>query len=117
MTQKNVSIVDELDQLLDRECEVLLTADFPAFPSILKKKTDLIDRLAASRSEHGTLERLSHKASRNQSLLDEAMAGLRSAAKLLAELKKSRRTIDTYDYMGKRKTLTPDAKVSVEKKA
>lgn len=117
MPDIGASIVERLESLIDEEKEALLKGDLPALPGILDEKIQIFDDLENHGARRSDLERLSEKAERNQKLLDEALAGIRSTAQSLTQLRQARRSIETYDFMGRKRTLTPDADMSVEKKA
>ena len=117
MTMSETEATTRLERLLDEEKLALLNADFAKLPDILARKTDLMEAWEQSAPSAEDLASLSEKAITNQSLLDEAMAGIRSTTRLLAQFRTARQSIDTYDFMGRRHSLVPNVDMSVEKKA
>lgn len=106
-----------LDALLNQEKQALLNAQFTDLPKILEEKIQLISLLEKAPANEEALHELKTKILQNQVLLDEAMAAIRSTAQRIADLRISRRSVSTYNHMGQKRTLQPDADISVEKKA
>ena len=95
-----------LDTLLEREKQALLTGVFDDLPEICREKTRLLEALEGLPPEERTsLDQLQRAANRNQELLGSALAGIRDVAKRMAQLRKVRDTLDTYDANGKKSSL------------
>lgn len=116
MTLENHAL-ERLDALLDTEHAALLSSDFKSLPAVLSEKLEVTELINIVGDKNSNLQGLKEKIYRNQLLLDEAMAGMRASAQLLTQLRKARRSVDTYDHLGNRKTLRPDTQVSFVKKA
>lgn len=111
-------IFDALDDLLDEEKTALLEGNLDHVARLLETKETLIDGLSVlEEGEAQSLQQLDKKVRRNQVLLDSALAGIRSVAERLAALRRVRRSLDTYDEKGVRKTIDMVADKSVEKRA
>ena len=111
-------VIDALDDLLEMERSALLNGDFDTIARLLERKETLIEKLSlldAAASQ--PLEMLSDKIKRNQVLLDQALEGIRTVASRLAELRRIKSSLDTYDASGVRKTIEIAADISVEKRA
>lgn len=119
MTIKDFAeVIEALDELLDQEKAALLKGDLDQVSRLLEQKEALIENL--SRLEEGeirTLEDLNNKVKRNQALLDHALAGIKSVATRLADLRRVRSSLDTYDQHGSRQTIDMKAEKTVEKRA
>ncbi len=119
MTQHDAqALIDDLDTLLDRERQALIDGDLEFLARILTHKQGLIDNINAM----GTLERkhLAHvhdKVTRNQALLNSAMEGIRAVADRMADLRRVRHGLETYDRSGRRKRFEMQASPGVEKRA
>ncbi|MDW3223549.1 MAG: flagellar biosynthesis protein FlgN [Paracoccaceae bacterium] len=111
-------VIDALDDVLEAERDALLIGNLDEVGRLLERKETLIDDL--SRLEFSSpepLEGLNSKVIRNQALLDQALAGIRTVARRLAAMRRVRSSLDTYDENGTRHTIdiTPDG--VVEKRA
>lgn len=112
------TLIRELDALLDVERHALLDGDLETLAGLVEKKEQLIDAL--NRAEFGDAESLlpmNRKVERNQILLEQALSGIRSVARKLAEIRQTRKSFDTYDRMGHKNRIQPDSETSVEKRA
>lgn len=118
MTDTHDTLIRKLDALLDIERQALLSGDLSALEDIVDDKENLIDALnAAEFAEPEPIADVSEKVKRNQVLLEEALQGIRSVAKKLAELRRARREFDTYNQLGQKRRIEGDAETSVEKRA
>lgn len=112
------ALIRKLDELLDIERQALLNGNLEALADIVDEKETLIDALNAL--EFGTPEDIApvnEKVERNQVLLEQALQGIRSVARRLADIRQSRKTFDTYDRMGHKNKIEGDSETSVEKRA
>ncbi len=118
MKTDHVTLIRELDALLDIERRALLDGDLEALAGLVEEKEQLIDAL--NRAEFATedsLAPMNEKVQRNQALLEQALSGIRSVAKRLADIRQARKSFDTYDRLGHRNRIQPDSETSVEKRA
>lgn len=113
------NLIDKLDELLDVERRALLNGELDAIAAIAGEKERLIDALNAMEPEgrQPALQDLQNKVSRNQVLLDGALQGIRKVAARLAALRRIRRTLETYDAMGRKQTIQGEVEHKVEKRA
>lgn len=112
------TLIRALDALLDVERRALLDGDLDTLAGLIEEKEQLIDAL--NKLEFATEESLvpmNDKVKRNQALLEQALSGIRTVAKKLADIRQTRKSFDTYDRMGHRNRIEPDAETSVEKRA
>ena len=111
-------LLNELDQLLDREREALLTGKLDEMSRSLTLKEDLIERLnAAGGDDQDRLADVQDKLTRNQHLMSGALDGIRAVADRMAALRQVRQGLQTYDQAGRRAQLTTPSDSSVEKRA
>lgn len=119
MTDRTSScVMSDLDELLDQEREALLVGKLDTIRRLIDRKEALIDELSALEAvDTAELIVLNEKVKRNQDLLDSALAGIRSVASRLAAMRRVRRTLDTYDADGKKRSIALSKDGSVEKRA
>ena len=111
------TLVDALDDLLEAERDALLKGDLDAIAGLLERKECLIDALNDPELEAAPLEGLQAKVTRNQALLDGALQGIRRAAARMAALRRVRRSLETYDEDGRKRTIEGEVVRKVEKRA
>lgn len=117
MTPENTDFF-ALDTLLDQERSCLLDGDLEALGSLLPAKEQLVDLLLqGGRLNKDSLAPIKGKLERNQSLLDGAMDGIKAVADRLAALRQVRTALDTYDAMGRKKSVATQAAPLMEKRA
>ena len=110
--------LDALNGLLDAERRALLAGDLDALSDLLKDKEELIEAMNAARHHDADgLRRLDAKVQRNQLLLDGALEGIRSVASRVAELRKLRHSLETYDARGQKRSIELSVESSLEKRA
>ncbi|MGR3373859.1 hypothetical protein [Pseudooceanicola nanhaiensis] len=117
MTDETTRIFDALDALLERERLALLQGRLELLSDILAEKEGLIDRLTERPLGGDELTTLRGKAERNQELMDNTLRGIRSVASRLGTLRRLRRSLETYDQAGRRKTIVTQGGSQVEKRA
>ena len=102
-----MSIVSELEKILEDEQRHLLTGNFDGLQSLVEKKTRLATRLAKKKPElSGEIyQELSRKAAQNEALLDAARRGLQSAMSQLKQLSDGE-SQKTYSKEGFRTSLS-----------
>lgn len=111
-------VIDALDDLLEAERAALLVGDLDEIGRLLERKETLIDELATLEdAEAKPLEALNAKVKRNQALLDQALEGIRAVSKRLAELRRVRNSLETYDEKGERHKIDVSPDSSLEKRA
>lgn len=117
-TETAQSVIEELDQLLDRERQALLAGDLEQIARILVLKEALIDQINAfDAAERDNLERVHDKLTRNQTLLKGAMEGIRAVADRMADLRRVRQGLETYDRSGRKTRHDTQPNSNVEKRA
>ncbi|MEO1139471.1 MAG: flagellar protein FlgN [Pseudomonadota bacterium] len=119
MTRKSAqSLIEQLDDLLDIERRALLAGDLDQITRLIEQKEALIDGLSGldTQSEEPMLG-LQEKLMRNQVLLDGALQGIRRASSRMAAVRHVRRTLETYDEDGRKRTIEGQIVHKVEKRA
>ncbi|MBB97789.1 MAG: flagellar biosynthesis protein FlgN [Rhodobacteraceae bacterium] len=112
------SLIERLDTLLDAERRALVAGDLDTLAQLHDDKENLISSLnALDRIEAESLQHVRKKMSRNQDLLSSAMEGIRSVADRMAELRKVRQSLATYDRDGKRHQIPTPTEQKLEKRA
>lgn len=113
-----IAIMDALEDLLDAERAALLVGKLDEVSRMHTQKERLIDALNTHVPENRThFESLHRKVERNQVLLNSALNGIRSVARRLSAIKQVRQSLDTYDSLGKKKTVDVRPGGSLEKRA
>ena len=111
-------LISELDALLDRERRALTGGDLESLSDLFMRKEAIIGRLGAlSLADPGQLDPLRDKMIRNRVLLDSALEGIRAVAGRMAELRRVRRGLDTYDRSGQRSSADTALRPNVERRA
>ena len=117
-TETAQDIINRLDELLELERAALLQGELDKIPNLLEEKERLIDALnAAQPEEESGLEELQLKVERNQVLLDGALQGIRKVAARMAAFRRIRRSLETYDETGRKRTIQGEVERRVEKRA
>lgn len=112
------ALIDRLDDILDRERKALTSGGLDLLADLMVEKDEVIDKITAMESlEHGRLAIVREKVHRNQALLDSALAGIRAVAGRIAELRKVRSSLETYDRAGRKTRFRTQTESSVEKRA
>lgn len=110
--------LDELNTILDRERQALLTGDLERLTGLLAPKEDLLTLIGDLKlTDTAMIEEMNSKLRRNQQLLDGALDGIRSVAARLASLRDSTGAFETYGADGKRRDLPVSPDTSVERRA
>lgn len=107
----------QLDTLLDTERAALLGGDLRTIAAGVAEKERLIAALEALGTPHAELAGLQAKVIRNQALFDGALQGIRSVALRIANFRRIRKSMDTYDQQGRKQTIPGDVVRKVEKRA
>lgn len=112
------NIINRLDELLELERSALLSGELDKIPGFLEEKESLVDGLnAIEPSGKVGLQDLQTKVERNQALLDGALQGIRKVASRMAAFRRIRRSLETYDESGRKKTIQGEVEHRVEKRA
>ncbi len=111
-------LIDELDTLLDRERQALIDGDLELLGRMLTHKQGLIENINAMDAlERERLTDIHNKVTRNQALLNSAMEGIRAVANRMADLRRVRQGLETYDQSGRKTRFETQNLSSVEKRA
>ncbi|MCR9127615.1 MAG: flagellar export chaperone FlgN [Rhodobacteraceae bacterium] len=111
-------LIDMLDDLLDEERSALVAGDLERIGRIVARKESLVDalnRIDAMQAQD--IAGLQEKFRRNQSLLNEALAGIRAVSQRMTALRRVRASLDTYDSNGRRQSFADAQIPSVERRA
>lgn len=114
----NSDLIRELEGLLDLERKALIEGQLDQLGRMLSEKERLIESVgldAIARSDQ--MLRLRKKVERNQALLESAADGVRSVINRMAELRRVRRGLNTYDASGRRNCYPVRVQAQLEKKA
>ncbi|MFU1478146.1 hypothetical protein ACM25N_10750 [Roseovarius sp. C7] len=109
--------MDELTDLLEAEHRALVEGDLPGIAALVERKAALIAALDTAPARPGDLHRLRAAIDRNQNLLQGASEGIRKVSQRLADLRRTRDTLETYGRDGKRETIPARHKKTIEKRA
>ena len=109
--------LDRLGDVLDAEEDALLVGDYDAVETMLPDKENLIGQLNDDPPEdEAALRWLRDKIARNQTLLDNAMNGVRTVATRMKELQRARDRFETYDQSGQRQSIDTRVYTKLEKR-
>ncbi len=110
------SVVDALDDLLNRERQAILTGNLDALSRYLPEKTRLLERLAGSTDDVVRLGRLRDKVDRNQALLAAVARGIKSVSRRIESMNSPATSLRTYEKGGDFQELQVNS-TSLEKRA
>lgn len=117
-TESARDLVGALEDILETERAALLKGDVDAMTRLAENKERLIDLLNARTDlPHTELIRLHDKISRNQSLMNSALEGIRAVAARMSEMRQVRQALHTYDRSGSIRKIINDAARQIEKRA
>ena len=118
MADRDIAILDELNDLLETERAALLAGDIDAVGRVLDTKEKLLRDLAeCAASDTEGLDEIRIKITRNQELIESAMKGIEAVAQRFAAIRKVRRSLETYDRSGRRKMIDISPGGRLEKRA
>ena len=119
MPQHNSNnLISQIHALLEKEHNALVNGNLDMLVKLLDQKQTLVDALNASPlSDVGRLRGLQTKAIRNQAMLESATRGIKSVSNRLSTLQKVRKSLESYDASGKKRTITGSQKNTLEKRA
>lgn len=111
-------LIDALDQLLDNERQALIQGNLEKISDLIAVKQSLFDQInALDVGGRNELEAVQKKVTRNQALLSSALEGIRAVASRMADLRRVRSGLETYDRRGQKKNFDTQPNSSVEKRA
>lgn len=99
---KTRHIIDELEDLLDRERRAILDADFVFLKRLFFTKERLIIKVSNEPEFPAKLGRLREKILQNQLLLESSAKGIRSVIESIKTLNQPKVSLHTYDNAGRR---------------
>lgn len=118
MTNEAEKILQSLGELLDRERSYLLAGQIEELGDLLEKKEILLDAFAKQNVTSAPIyAEIQGRMKSNQSLLESAMAGIRSVELRIKELRDIRSGLDTYDRSGQRRRHPRSENNDFEKRA
>ncbi|PYG29606.1 flagellar protein FlgN [Pelagimonas varians] len=113
----NLTLPQQLEDLLQAERTALLEGDFEKISELLEQKEALAQNLTEEPITPEQLAPLRDGMRRNQELYDQTLAGIRNVAARLGDLKRIRRSMDTYDAFGRRTTIDAPKNNTLERRA
>lgn len=108
---------DLLNALLQEERNALVRGDLEGLQTLADRKSEVFDDLDVSALPRQEFEQLQHMLDRNQALLSSALDGIRAVATRMAELRKTRSGLETYDQSGSRSRFETRQPQALEKRA
>lgn len=113
----DITLTEQLDLLLQAERAALLAGDFDQIAELLEIKEALTADLSEQNISREELAPLHDGMRRNQELFDQALAGIRNVASRLGDLQRIRKSMDTYDALGRRMTIDAPKINKLERRA
>lgn len=111
-------LIVELDRVLEQERKALTGGELDRLADLVVRKEAVIDRLGSlSPTDRDRIGELREKMTRNQVLLDSALDGIRAVAGRMAELRRVRKGLETYDKDGQRNRVDTGQQPTVERRA
>lgn len=118
INEPSQQLFEELDAILESEKQALLSGKLDEIGALLERKEQAIEKLSIlEHLDSTTFTILTGKMKRNQVLLDSALEGIRSVAGRLAELRRVKRSLDTYTSNGKKQSIDIGDAGKIEKRA
>ncbi|WP_246044075.1 flagellar biosynthesis protein FlgN [Ruegeria sediminis] len=107
-----------MEDLLDRERKALIAGELESLGQMMREKERLIDALGKVRiTDANRLSRTQRSVERNRALLKSASEGIHAVAHRMAELRRVRQGLHTYDAAGQRNSIPVRGPAQLEKKA
>ncbi|UWR22380.1 hypothetical protein [Sulfitobacter sp. S190] len=107
-----------MQDILRRERKLLLSGDLAKLSDLLPEKERLVAHFHdAKEGDAEVLDEIRVQSRDNERLLNAALAGLRSVTQRVKELQTVRSSLETYDQLGKRKSIKSPQQGQVEKRA
>jgi len=94
-------MADALEDLLDKERAAILDGALQNMGRLAAEKQALMGKHELTAPNRQVLDRLHHKAARNQQLLSAAISGVRSVTARLEQLRTGKCELNTYNRDGK----------------
>lgn len=114
----STGLLDQLAALIEEERAALLSGTLEKLADILARKEALIEALKrAEPQDRSELEALQARVTRNQELFDQALHGIRNVSNRLGALRRLRRTLETYDELGRKTAIADPAASRLERRA
>ncbi|MCV2887676.1 flagellar biosynthesis protein FlgN [Ruegeria aquimaris] len=111
-------LLTSLDSLLEQERSALVSGELDQLGPMTDEKERLVARINASVDlTPEQLAPLHRKVTRNQALLNSALEGIRSVAQRMAELRRVRQGLETYDSAGQKHRFSATRSAQLEKRA
>lgn len=111
-------LIETLDTLLDEERRALVTGDLEKIGQLMSQKEEIIQQInSLDQLENDTLAAVHEKVTRNQALLNSALDGIRAVANRMADLRRVRASLETYDHRGQKQNFGVQIQSTVEKRA
>lgn len=118
MKDRESTLIDELNDLLERERAALLDGEIDGVGRVLDTKERLLRELTqCASSDTEELEGLRAKLTRNQELIESAMKGIEAVSRRFATIRKVRKSLETYDRAGQRRMIDISPGGRLEKRA
>lgn len=118
MTDRASELLDELNDLLDKERAALLGGDIDEVGRVLETKEGLLRELTeCAEADTAGLSDLKDKLSRNQELIESAMKGIQAVAHRFSTIRRVRKSLETYDRSGQRQMIEISSSGRLEKRA
>ncbi|MGV6850025.1 MAG: flagellar biosynthesis protein FlgN [Marinibacterium sp.] len=118
MDESHQTRIEKLDRLLDAERRALIAGDYDRLTQLHDRKEVLLSDLQTGGSrELADLSQIREKIHRNQVLMNSALEGIRAVADRMAELRRVRQKLATYDDRGNRREYTTTQERKLERRA
>lgn len=112
-----VETKERLEALISEEREALINGDFEKIAELMEEKEEMTQDLSDLRLPAGELAPIKNGLRRNQELFDEALKGIRRVSARLVELQTVRKSINTYDALGRGFSIDVPSPNKLEKRA
>ncbi len=99
------SLVDAIEDLLDRERQAVLGGNLDGLTRLIPEKIRLMERMARIRQPLGQIDGLKDKALQNQRLLEAVARGIESVSAHVTGLQTNKPPLRTYDATGASKEI------------
>lgn len=110
------TLITQLHQLLDRERQALISADFEALATFVLQKEDLLAQLEKIPPAKDVLRPVRQKMDENLALMAAAIKGVAAAGERLAALQNVKNGMSVYDNAGRLEHVRT-LNLALEKKA
>ena len=117
MHSDTLHVIDALEDLLDKERAAILSGALGNMGRIAAEKERILDGRELTAPDQHTLDRVRHKAARNQTLLAAAIRGVRAVTSRLEVMRNGPKETSTYDRAGQRKILNSHLQGTLHRRA